>query len=193
MIPGPVKVPQAILDVYQLDYGSGDLEPEFLELYNRTETNLQKIMGTRNRVVIQTGEGMLALWSALKSCLLPGERVLAVATGVFGYGIGEMAAALGMNVRTVAIPYNQTISDWVAIERAIAEFKPQMITAVHCETPSGTLNPLAQLGVLKKAHDVPLLYGRCQPGRRRFGRRTADRPGAGRSQKGCPAQHGLRR
>ena len=38
---------------------------------------------------------MIALWGALKSCIRPGERVLAVSTGVFGYGIGEMAAAIG--------------------------------------------------------------------------------------------------
>lgn len=44
------------------------------------------------------------------------------------------------------------------IEQAIVEFKPKMITAVHCETPSGTLNPIAELGQLKVKHHVPLLY-----------------------------------
>ena len=33
-----------------------------------------------------------------------------------------------------------------------------MITVIHCETPSGTLNPIAQLGQLKEKHGVPLLY-----------------------------------
>jgi aspartate aminotransferase-like enzyme len=33
-----------------------------------------------------------------------------------------------------------------------------MITTVHCETPSGTLNPLEQLGELKDRYEVPLLY-----------------------------------
>ena len=33
-----------------------------------------------------------------------------------------------------------------------------MITVVHCETPSGTLNPLAELGQVKKELGVPLLY-----------------------------------
>ena len=69
MVPGPVKLPQAVLDVYQTNYGSADLEPEFLELHHKTESNLQMILGTKNRIVIQSGEGMLALWSALKSCL----------------------------------------------------------------------------------------------------------------------------
>jgi aspartate aminotransferase-like enzyme len=45
------------------------LETEFIDLYNKAEANLQQIMGTRNKVAIQSGEGMLALWAALKSCL----------------------------------------------------------------------------------------------------------------------------
>jgi aspartate aminotransferase-like enzyme len=158
MVPGPVSVPQRILEAYQENYGSGDLETDFLELYNQTEVGLQAIYNTQNQVTIQTGEGMLGLWGALKSCLLTGDRVLALATGVFGYGIGEMAAAVGAQVRTIGLPYDQTLHDWEEIERTIIEFRPKMITVVHCETPSGTLNPLDELGRLKRRHNVPLLY-----------------------------------
>jgi aspartate aminotransferase-like enzyme len=158
MVPGPVKVAAEVLEKYSVDYGSGDLEGEFLALYSQTEANLQKIFQTKNKVAIQTGEGMLALWGALKSCLLPGDRVLAIATGVFGYGVADMASAIGAEVHTVGLPYNQTISNWEEIERVILEYKPKMITAIHCETPSGTLNPLAELGELKRKHSVPLLY-----------------------------------
>lgn len=158
MVPGPVSVPDEILQAFQTDYGSGDLETEFLELYNQTEANLQSIFQTTNKIAIQTGEGMLALWGALKSCINPGDRVLSIATGVFGYGIADMAEAIGANVETVGLAYNQTISDWDEIERSILEFSPKMITAVHCETPSGTLNPLERLGELKRKHSIPLLY-----------------------------------
>ena len=158
MVPGPVAVPPEVLQAYLVDYGSADLEPEYLDLYRQTEVDLQQIFATRNRVVIMTGEGMLALWGALKSCLVPGDRVLAVATGVFGYGIGDLARSIGAEVRTVGFGYDETISRWDEIEQAIVEFKPKMITAVHCETPSGTLNPIAELGRLKEKHGVPLLY-----------------------------------
>ena len=158
MIPGPVKVPQPVLQAMAVDYPSPDMEPEFLDLYNRTEANLRRIYSTQDRVVIKTGEGMLALWGALKSSLLPGDRVLAVATGVFGYGIGEMAVALGAQVETYGLEYDQTLSDWDTIEATIRRFQPKMITAVHCETPSGTLNPLTELGRLKEKYGVPLFY-----------------------------------
>jgi aspartate aminotransferase-like enzyme len=158
MVPGPVKVPTQVLQAYLTDYGSADLEPEYLELYRQTEANLQKIFATKNSIAIQSGEGMLALWGALKSCIVPGERVLSIATGVFGYGVGDMARSIGAEVRTVGFEYNQTISNWAEIEQAIIEFKPKMITAIHCETPSGTLNPIAELGRLKDQYGVPLLY-----------------------------------
>jgi len=134
------------------------LESEFFELYNQTEANLRIIMSTRNQVVIQTGEGMLALWSALKSCLAPGDRVLSIATGVFGDGIGDMAASVGAVVHKISLPFNETIADTDQIKAAIESYSPKMITVVHCETPSGTLNPVAEIGEIKKEFEVPLLY-----------------------------------
>lgn len=158
MVPGPVSVPPAVFEAYRFNYGSADLEDEFLQLYAETEAGLQTIMNTGNRMAILSGEGMLALWAALKSCLVPGDRVLAVGTGLFGEGIGDMAASLGADVKKVSLPFNETLDDLTEIEHAILSFSPKMITAVHCETPSGTLNPLAGLGELKSKTGVPLFY-----------------------------------
>jgi aspartate aminotransferase-like enzyme len=158
MVPGPVQVPVRILSAYQQDFGSPDLEPEYLGLYNQTESKMRQLLGTQNQIVFQTGEGMLSLWSALKSTIRPGERVLALATGVFGYGIGDMARSIGAQVKTLGFAQHETIQDWVKVEESIIEFQPKMITVVHCETPSGTLNPLEKLGELKQKYNIPLLY-----------------------------------
>ncbi|MEZ4868443.1 MAG: aminotransferase class V-fold PLP-dependent enzyme [Caldilineaceae bacterium] len=153
LVPGPVSIPADILALYQQDYGSADLEGEFLELYRSCEQGLQQLLVTTNRVVIQSGEGMLALWGALKSVLQPGDRVLAVATGLFGYGIGEMAAQLGAEVETVGFGYND-IADPQQVREVAQRFRPRLITAVHCETPSGTLNPLTELGAISREVDA---------------------------------------
>ena len=95
LVPGPVSVPDAVRAAYQIDYGSADLEEDFLRpLCHAASAVCRRCLATTQRVTIQTGEGMLALWGALKSVLRPGDRVLAVATGLFGYGIGEMARQL---------------------------------------------------------------------------------------------------
>ena len=142
MVPGPVTVPAHVREALALDYGPGQSEPDFMSLYHATGRCLARMMGTQNDVVIMTGEGMLALWAGLKSCLKPGDRVLSIATGVFGDGIGDMAAAIGCEVRKVSYPFNETVHSLERIDEAVAAFKPHMITAVHCDTPSGTLNPL---------------------------------------------------
>ena len=174
MLPGPVTVPDAALEVMARDYGADDFDEAYGELYRATGENLARLAGSAKDIVIMTGEGMLGLWAALKSCLKPGDRVLAVGTGLFGDGLGQMAASLGCEVRYHSLPYNQTIgqkeppaacprpggaaaSGLDHIEEAVRRFKPKMITAVHCETPSGTLNPLKGLGRIKKDTGTPLL------------------------------------
>ena len=158
MVPGPVSVSREVLEAGQENFGSADLEKEYIDLYKATEKSLRKIMQTKNSVVIQTGEGMLALWSALKSCLLPGDKVLVLSTGLFGYGMGGMAEAIGCEVRTVGFGFDETFTDFDLIEKAIREFQPKMITMVQNETPSGTMNPVAEIGALKEKYAVPLLY-----------------------------------
>ena len=155
LVPGPVSIPPQVLAAYQQDYGSSDLEPDFFELYTRCEQGLQQIIGTRHAVTIQSGEGMLALWGALKSVLQPGDRVLAVASGLFGFGFGEMAQQLGAEVEVVDCGYDG-IADPHKVRAAARRFRPRLITMVHCETPSGTLNPLGEVGAI--AREVDALY-----------------------------------
>ena len=157
LVPGPTSVPNSILAAHQLDYGSPDSEPEFILLYQDTQQKLQKILNTRNEIAIMSGEAMIGLWGALKSSLIPGDRVLSIATGVFGYSIAEMARTITPDVEVVGFEYNE-IADPDRVEQALEKFRPKMITMVHCETPSGTLNPVAEIGALVQKYDIPLFY-----------------------------------
>jgi len=145
LVPGPVSIPEALRAVYQINYGSADLEEEFFNLYAECEQKLQTVLGTQNQVTIHSGEGMLALWGALKSVIRPGERVLVIATGFFGFGIGEMASQIGANTEVVAFGYDEALDPNLVRETA-RRFRPHLVTAVHCETPSGVLNPLHEVG-----------------------------------------------
>ena len=160
MVPGPTTVPPRILEAMSKDYGSGQIESEFLALYARTGKKMATLMDTQNDVVLMTGEGMLALWAALKSCLKAGDTVLSVGTGVFGDGIADMAASIGCKAEKLSLPYNSTIDAAALqkIEDTARRTRPLMLTAVHCETPSGTLNPLAALGEMKQRLGIPLFY-----------------------------------
>ena len=67
---------------------------------------MQRLLGTKESVVITSGEAMSILWGGVKSALRPGERLLAVASGLFGEGFADMARAIGAEAEVAAFPYN---------------------------------------------------------------------------------------
>lgn len=154
-VPGPVRVPPAVLAARERDFPSADLEPEFFELYRRVQGQLEAIMGTAERPAIMLGEAMVALWGALKSCVGPGDRVLSISTGLFGEGFAEMAGGLGAEVRLLSFGDDEA-ADPERIEAEVRAFRPRLVTAIHCETPSGLLNPIAEIGEVLKRQDVEL-------------------------------------
>lgn len=155
MVPGPVRVPRPVLAARNRDFPSADLEDEFFELYGRVQRRLERIMGTANPPAIMLGEAMVVLWGALKSCVAPGDRVLALSSGLFGEGFAEMAGMLGAEVRLVAFPDDEAL-DPDRVEAELKAFRPRVVTAVHCETPTGVLNPVATVGGLLDRYDVEL-------------------------------------
>ncbi|MDL2307337.1 aminotransferase class V-fold PLP-dependent enzyme [Desulfovibrio sp. OttesenSCG-928-C06] len=160
MLPGPVSVPERILKAMCRDLDAGHTEDDHQALYNSVNAKLARLLNTRNDMVTMSGEGMLILWGALKSCLASGDKLLSIDTGVFGGGFADMGEAIGCRAEKVSFAPDSTINQGDALQRiedAIKRFQPKMITVVHCETPSGTINPLAELGEMKKRLGVPLL------------------------------------
>src|SRR5438874_1072445 len=145
LVPGPVTVPPEVLQARARDYPSSDLEPEFVRLYCDTAALLGQVLQTRNQVVIALGEAMVVLWGALKSTLNHDDRVLCVASGLFGRGFADIARAAGAEARVVDFP-SDTVPDPDRVAAAARDYRPTMVTMVHCETPSGTLTPVAAVG-----------------------------------------------
>jgi aspartate aminotransferase-like enzyme len=149
LVPGPVNIPEEIRKAYLNEFGSADLEEDFFELYERNESKLQQILGTKNKIVIMSGEAMSILWGALKSTAERGSKQLCVANGLFSLGFGEMGKDIGLNVETLDFGLND-IPDYNKVKEAAYRYRPDIITAVHCETPSGTLTPLRELGEVSR-------------------------------------------
>ncbi len=158
LVPGPTAVPPEVRACYARDYGSSDLEPEFAALYRDTQALLGHMLRSATPPLIMMGEAMVTLWGALRSCVAPGDRVLAVGTGLFGYGVAEMARACGATVEIVGFEHEE-IADPSRVEDAIRRVRPRMVTMIHCETPSGTLNPVREVGeAVRRVGDGALFY-----------------------------------
>ena len=150
LVPGPVRVPKDILKAWENDFASSDLEDEFFELYGENQKLIQKILHTKNDVLITSGEAMSILWASLKCTLKPGEKILAVSSGLFGEGFAEMAKTFGAEAEVCAFDYD-SVPEPEKVYESVKKFNPKVITAVHCETPSGTITPcLAELGKIAR-------------------------------------------
>ena len=148
-VPGPSGMSPAVRKAYAKDYGSPDVDPAFWEDYNTLSEGLLQICGadgTKDDVVISSGEGMVSLWGAMKSLLSKGDNVTCVVNGVFGAGFADMAETLGCNVTRMEFSWEHSVPTERLIS-TLSSLPPQkMTTMVHCETPSGVLNRLDGVG-----------------------------------------------
>ncbi|CAH0480041.1 unnamed protein product [Peronospora belbahrii] len=146
LIPGPTRMLPNVLQALGSSCGSSDIDASFWDDYLALECHLQSILHAKScSIVIQSGEAMLALWGALKSTIKPGDVVVCASNGIYGDGFADMAKALGANVTVVKSDWRKTV-DVDALCAEIRRCNPKLVTAVHCETPSGVLNNLNGVG-----------------------------------------------
>jgi aspartate aminotransferase-like enzyme len=64
-----------------------------------------------------------------------------------------MARAIGAEVEIVGFGYDDVPTP-DRVRAAVHKSRPRLVTAVHCETPSGILNPLAEIGAICRKVDA---------------------------------------
>ncbi|HWV25022.1 MAG TPA: alanine--glyoxylate aminotransferase family protein [Thermomicrobiales bacterium] len=129
-------------------------DPVFIETFARTTELMQQVFGTRNDVILMQAEAILGLEAAAASVIEPGTKVLNLVSGVFGKGYEGWIRAYGGEPIELAVPYNAAIDpDDV---RRILQAQPDIsvLSMVHSETPSGTINPVKDICRIAKEHDV---------------------------------------
>ncbi len=151
---GPVDVPQATLRAMQRPVVY-HYDPVFIEEFGRVTKLLKQVYQTAHDVVIMQGEAVLALEAAAASLVRPGTKVLNLVSGVFGDGYAGWIEAYGGEVVEIRVPYNDAI-DPEDVRRVLSE-QPDIsvLAAVHCETPSGTMNPIGEICTI--AHEFGVL------------------------------------
>ena len=150
---GPVDVPQETLRAMQQPVVY-HYDPVFLDGFRRVESLLKRVFQTEHDVVIMQGEAVLALEAAAASLIRPGTNVLNLVSGVFGAGYAGWVERYGGEVIEIRVPYNDAI-DPGEVRRALREHPEiTVLAAVHCETPSGTMNPIGEICTIAQEHGV---------------------------------------
>lgn len=164
--PGPTEVPDRILRRMATPITNPDIDRNFIEFYTRTQEKLMELMKTKNDVLIMSAEGLLGLESAVASLIGKGDKVLTITNGVFGEGFVDLVKLYGGTPVNVEAAYDQPIAPEQVVEVLDSNKDIGVATFVHCETPSGVLNPLREIaracskrGVILVADTVSSLGG----------------------------------
>jgi len=154
MASGPVDVTQETLRGMQRP-ALYHYDPAFIEVFAHTHELLKQAFQTEYDTVIMQAEAILGLEAAAASLIAPGDKVLNLVSGVFGKGFADWIVAYGGEVVEIEVPFNAAI-DPADVRRVLSE-QPDIkyLSVVHSETPSGTINPMREIGRI--AHEFGVL------------------------------------
>jgi pyridoxamine--pyruvate transaminase len=127
-------------------------DPVFLARFRATERKLRDVFLTGNDVLLMQGEAVLGLEAAARGLVQPGTKVLNLVQGVFGKGMGYWLKDFGAELHELEVPYNDAV-DPADVERYLDEHPGiELVTVVHCDTPSGTVCDVSAIGPIARAH-----------------------------------------
>jgi alanine-glyoxylate transaminase / serine-glyoxylate transaminase / serine-pyruvate transaminase len=159
-IPGPTLVPERIVRAMSqsiIDHRG----PKFAGLVGEILAGLKAVFQTeRGQAIVYPGSGTGGWEAAVVNTLSPGDRVLGIVNGHFSNHFCRTAAALGIEVDRLEVPYGEGVPAGRVAERLRADSTHQVraILVVHNETSTGvTSDVLAVRRALDEARHPALL------------------------------------
>ncbi|MFN2363360.1 MAG: alanine--glyoxylate aminotransferase family protein [Halarsenatibacteraceae bacterium] len=154
MTPGPTEIAESVRKAMAQPITNPDLDLKFFDFYAEMVSKLQNILDTENDVIVMSGEGILGLESACASLIEPGDRVLVIDNGIFGRGFADFVRLYGGEVELVEFPDDRPVNPdkLEAILKEDSNYK--FATFVHCETPTGILNPAEEITEVLNRYNI---------------------------------------
>jgi alanine-glyoxylate transaminase/serine-glyoxylate transaminase/serine-pyruvate transaminase len=152
MNPGPTNIPDRILRA--MDRGAIDFTgAEFHAISAECFAGLQRVFKTAETILAYAATGHGAWEAALVNLFSPGDKLLVLESGFFSLNWGMRGEAFGLEVETLPNDWRRPV-DPARLEarlQADKEHEIKAVLAVHCETSTGVLNPIA---AIRKAMDA---------------------------------------
>src|SRR5580704_3987812 len=134
-----------------------DYDPAFLSFYERVEERLRSALRTRHMPVILQGEPVLALEAGAASLIGRNDVVLNLVSGVYGAGFGFWAKRYCKELLEIRVPYDEVIDPARVADMLKARPDITIVSVCHHDTPSGTINPVTEIGRLAVDHGAYVL------------------------------------
>ncbi|MFQ5933933.1 MAG: pyridoxal-phosphate-dependent aminotransferase family protein, partial [Dehalococcoidia bacterium] len=134
------------------------MDPDMWQIMDDTVDLLRQLFQTRNNLTLAlSGTGSAGMEAAIYNSLEPGDTIIVGMAGFFGARIAEIAQRCDATVVTVEAEWGQVVQP-EAVESALKQHPGARVVAlVHCETSTGTLQPLEEIGRLAHEHGALFL------------------------------------
>ncbi|HAT4251464.1 TPA: alanine--glyoxylate aminotransferase family protein [Clostridium perfringens] len=152
--PGPTNLRENVRGARALKTTNPDVDVNFVEFYKETCDRFGEIINTKNECYILSGEGILGLEAACASLTEKGDKVLVIDNGLYGRWFDGFVTMYGGEVTYFSGDYTKEI-DVEALSKFLEnnnDFK--YATVVHCDTPTGVLNPVDKICPLLKCYRI---------------------------------------
>lgn len=152
--PGPLTTSFSVKEAMLHDAGSWHFE--FNALVATIRERLLALAGVSRaqgyEAVLLQGSGSFGVEAVLQTCVPANGRVAVLSNGAYGERMIQMLQHARIAYVVLRTAEN-TPSDPVALDRALAA-DPGIthVAAVHCETTTGILNPIEELGRVTRRH-----------------------------------------
>ena len=121
-------------------------DPAFIEFFAHTSRLAKQVFRTEYDVVIMQGEAILGLEAAAAGLLSPGTRCSTSSPASSANGSRISFSRYGGETIELAVPYNDAIDPEDVRKALHANPGIKFLSVVHSETPSGTHNPVKEIG-----------------------------------------------
>ncbi|GAB6945073.1 pyridoxal-phosphate-dependent aminotransferase family protein [Vulcanisaeta sp. JCM 14467] len=157
--PGPTEIPHRILLAMVRRTTNPDLDPEFFRRYDEVRSMIAEMLGARKgNVIVWVGEAMSGLEAAVANLVRNGDKVAVLSNGVFGDAFADLVRAYGGVPIIHRVEYTKILDPDKVVQFLKSEARDaRVVTMVHCETPSGTLNNLRELARVVKSEGKLLI------------------------------------
>jgi pyridoxamine--pyruvate transaminase len=153
MTPGPVECSPRVLEALSRPQAY-HYYPGFISFFQETVEKTRRLFQTKNDVLILQGEGVLGLEGAVANTINRGDKVLVCDSGPFGKWFSVWVKNSGGVPIEVSVPSNEAIEPEAVKAELDTEKDIRLLTVVHCETPTGILNPVKEICLAAKKHGV---------------------------------------
>ena len=144
--PGPLSTSRTVKESMLRDYGSR--EDDFVALVREIRAELLALaeVGAGFEAVPMQGSGTFALEAAI-STLIPTEaKILTVINGAYGARLAQIAELHGIEVERMELGEDEPADPSRIAATLAGDPSISHVTLVHCETTTGLLNPLVEVG-----------------------------------------------